>query len=299
MKVSICTPTYNRRSFIPSLIHCVKYQDYTGPVEWVIVDDGTDPIGDLVSSIPCVKYIRLPTKYPLGTKRNIMHANCTGDILVYMDDDDYYPPTRVSHAVSKLTSSSALCAGSSEIHILFHDIGKIVQFGPYNPNHATAGTFAFKKELLTITSYENDACMAEEKSFLKNYTIPMVQLDPLHVILVVSHKQNTFDKKSLLDKPSPYMKETSLTIHDFIQDPQLLTFFNEDIRHLTYVPDKPDVIAYKKYLDVSTTFSVKIEDKVIAGNDIITVLNQQQQKIRDLTERNKTLQKVVNNYIIK
>jgi glycosyltransferase involved in cell wall biosynthesis len=299
MKVSICTPTYNRRSFIPSLIHCVKYQDYTGPIEWVIVDDGTDPIDDLVSSIPCVKYIRLPTKYPLGTKRNIMHANCTGDILVYMDDDDYYPPTRVSHAVSKLTSSSALCAGSSEIHILFHDIGKIVQFGPYNPNHATAGTFAFKKELLTITSYENDACMAEEKSFLKNYTIPMVQLDPFHVILVVSHKQNTFDKKSLLDKPSPYMKETSLTIHDFIQDPKLLTFFNEDIRHLTYVPDKPDVIAYKKYLDVSTTFSVKIEDKVITGNDIITVLNQQQQKIRDLTERNKTLQKVVNNYIIK
>ena len=299
MKVSICTPTYNRRAFIPTLIHCVKYQDYTGPLEWVIVDDGTDPIYDLVKDIACVKYIRLPTKYPLGTKRNIMHANCSGDILVYMDDDDYYPPTRVSHAVSKLKSSSALCAGSSAIHILFHEIGKIVQFGPYGQNHATAGTFAFKRELLKVTSYEEDSCMAEEKYFLKNYTIPMVQLDPHHVILVVSHKQNTFDKKTLLDKPNPYMKETTLTIHDFIHDPTLLTFFNETIRHLTYVPDKPDVIRYQKNLELANTFSVKIEDKIIKGNDIIQLLNQQQQKIRELTERNTTLQKVVNNYIIK
>ena len=41
------------------------------------------------------------------------------------------------------------------------------QFGPYGPNHATAGTFAFKKELLQITRYEDDAKLAEEKQFLK------------------------------------------------------------------------------------------------------------------------------------
>jgi glycosyltransferase involved in cell wall biosynthesis len=76
-------------------------------------------IEDLVKDIPYVKYIRLHKKVSLGAKRNLMHANCSGDILVYMDDDDYYPPTRISHAVSKLTSSSNLCAGSSTIHILF------------------------------------------------------------------------------------------------------------------------------------------------------------------------------------
>ena len=299
MKVSICTPTYNRRDFIPSVIKCVQYQDYEGPIEWVIVDDGTDSIEDLVKDIPYVKYIRLHKKYPLGTKRNIMHANCSGDILVYMDDDDYYPPTRVSHAVSKLMDSPYLCAGSSAIHILFHERGKIFQFGPYGSNHATAGTFAFKRELLKMTMYEDDSCMAEEKYFLKNYTIPMVQLDPRHVILVVSHKQNTFDKQPLLDKPNSYIKETDLTIHDFIQNETLLMFFNHTIRTLTPVSDKPDVVHYQKCLELSTTFSVKLGDTPIVGNDIIHVLNQQQQKIRELVDRNKLLQQVVNNYIVR
>lgn len=31
-----------------------------------------------------------------------MHEKSKGDILVYMDDDDYYPPERVSHAVETL-----------------------------------------------------------------------------------------------------------------------------------------------------------------------------------------------------
>ena len=33
--------------------------------------------------------------------------------------------------------------------------------------HATAGTFAFKRELLKMTSYDDNAEMAEEKHFLK------------------------------------------------------------------------------------------------------------------------------------
>ena len=33
--------------------------------------------------------------------------------------------------------------------------------------HMTAGTFAFRRKLLDITSYEDDADMAEEKHFLK------------------------------------------------------------------------------------------------------------------------------------
>ena len=38
----------------------------------------------------------------LGAKRNFIHEKCNGSIIVYMDDDDYYPPDRISHAVEKL-----------------------------------------------------------------------------------------------------------------------------------------------------------------------------------------------------
>lgn len=225
MLVSVCTITFNRRAFIPNMIRCFQHQDYQGEMEWIILDDGTDSIEDLVSGIPQVKYVRLGTKLPIGKKRNMSHELAKGDILVYMDDDDYYPPTRISHAVESLCNSEALCAGSSIIHVYFDHIQKIMEFGPYGPNHATAGTFAMKRELLTQTAYDDTSLMAEEKHFLKNYTIPMVQLDPKKTILVVSHLHNTFDKKKLLINPSSKVQETELQLSHFIKESPALHFF--------------------------------------------------------------------------
>ena len=45
---------------------------------------------------------------------------------------------------------------------------QIIKFGPYRNYHGTAATFAFRKELLKITSYDENAALAEEKHFLKN-----------------------------------------------------------------------------------------------------------------------------------
>jgi glycosyltransferase involved in cell wall biosynthesis len=71
-------------------------------MEWIIIDDGTDAIEDLVASHPRVKYFKYDIKMTLGKKRNLLHEKSRGEILVYMDDDDYYPPQRVSHAVHML-----------------------------------------------------------------------------------------------------------------------------------------------------------------------------------------------------
>jgi glycosyltransferase involved in cell wall biosynthesis len=219
--VSVCTPTFNRRPFIPYMIKCFEHQDYPKErIEWIIIDDGTDKIGDLVKHIPQVKYFSVEKKLLLGNKRNIMHEKSKGDIIVYMDDDDYYPPERISHAVSMLMKTpNALCAGSSEIYIYFKHIQKMYQFGPYKETHSTAGTFAFRKELLKITRYEDTAALAEEKHFLKNYTIPFVQLDPIKTILVFSHPHNTFDKRRLLENCNPnFTKESSKKVDMFIKD---------------------------------------------------------------------------------
>ena len=218
--VSICTPTFNRRPFIPHLINSIELQTYDKTrIEWVIVDDGTDKIEDLVSSIPYVKYHKFDKQMTLGRKRNLMHTFCKGDIIVYMDDDDYYPCERIAHAVSSLLSSSVLCAGSSAIHIYFDHIKKIYQFGPYKENHSTAATMAFKKELLAITQYDESKAVAEEQHFLKNYTIPLIQLDPLKTILVFSHIHNSVDKKRMLDAPSKYINLTTLKPDHFFKGP--------------------------------------------------------------------------------
>jgi glycosyltransferase involved in cell wall biosynthesis len=259
--VSICTPTFNRRPFIPYIIKCIESQTYSKKrIEWVIIDDGTDKIEDLVSHLPYVKYNYYPEKMTLGKKRNVAHAKSKGSILVYMDDDDYYPPERISHAVETLQANpSALCAGSSLMHIYFKHINLMYSFGPYGPNHSTAATFAFKRELLSQTSYEETASLAEEKHFLKNYTIPFVQLDSLKTILVFSHIHNSLDKKTLIepDRLNQFVKVSQVKVSDFIKEPELVKFYMNDIdvmleQYTQGKPEnKPDVI--KQLEDMNRT----------------------------------------------
>jgi glycosyltransferase involved in cell wall biosynthesis len=296
--VSVCTPTFNRRPFVPAMLQCFAHQTYPRDrMEWVIIDDGTDPIEDLVASHPCVKYFRLEEKISLGKKRNLMHEKARGDIIVYMDDDDYYPPERVSHAVDTLLDhrnrkTGIKLAGSSEMCIYFksgerssphpssepfpldsENLGpssserrgagrnawhvvprcQMVQFGPYGPNHATAATFAFWKELLTDLNlaYDETACLAEERAFLRGYTVPMAQLDPMKVILVFSHEHNTFDKRMLLANmghPNSGMRVSAKAVTDFIKEPDLLRFYMHDVDAALCAYDpghpsmKPDVL---------------------------------------------------------
>jgi glycosyltransferase involved in cell wall biosynthesis len=223
-RVSVCTPTYNRRPFLPILFQCFKHQTYPpDKLEWIIVDDGTDCVRDVVEAagLPQIRYFYNDTKMLLGAKRNYMHTKCTGDILVYMDDDDYYPPERIAHAVEKLMQNPhKLCAGSSEMYVYFNEFQKMYQFGPYGENHACAATFAFRRELLEQTRYDDTKALAEEKAFLKNNTIPMVQLDPRLTILVFAHSQNSFDKKKALPAPGTnngFVKESTRTVADFIK----------------------------------------------------------------------------------
>ena len=243
--VSICTPTFNRRPFIPFMIKCFEHQTYPKDrMEWIIIDDGTDPIEDLVKDIEQVKYFYYEEKMLLGKKRNLMHRKCKGDIIIYMDDDDYYPPERVAHAVETLQENpSFLVAGSSEMHFYFDSRNKVYQCGPYKEFHATAATFAFKKELLLETSYNEENALAEERHFLKNYTIPLKQLDTLKSIMVFSHKHNSLNKDKMLENmESTRTKLSRYTVDDFIKDPELKQFYMVDMNTLltNYEPGKPE-----------------------------------------------------------
>ena len=280
--VSICTPTFNRRPFIPFMIKCFEHQDYPkDKIEWIIIDDGTDKIEDLVSHIPQVIYYKFDEKMSLGKKRNIAHEKCSGDIIIYMDDDDYYPPERISHAINTLNENpKALCVGSSEMYIYFKHIQKMYKFGPYGPNHATAATFAFRKELLLQTSFENNAAVAEEKHFLKNYTIPFAQLDSMKTILVFSHIHNSYDKKDLLLNPNPTINLSEKKVNDFIKNKEITDFFLRDIDNLLEnyhdgrPENKPDVSKQLKEIKEKREEIIRNETKKIENyNMIVNNLN--------------------------
>jgi glycosyltransferase involved in cell wall biosynthesis/NACalpha-BTF3-like transcription factor len=320
--VSVCTPTFNRRPFIKNMFRCFLHQTYPkSRLEWIIIDDGTDKIEDMIneSGIPQIKYFKYDTKMTLGKKRNLMHEKATGSIIVYMDDDDYYPPKRIEHAVDTLKRNpKALCVGSSVIHVHFKHVNKIIEFGPYGPNHATAGTFAFRRQLLDETRYNEEAALAEEKEFLKNYTIPFAQLNPRHTILVFSHEHNTFDKRKLLDNPNPKVtKDADYVVDDFVKEEDIKKFFMEEIDEMLKNYEagepkmKPDVL---KQLDEITARRDKMmkdaqeqqaqsgsqpsmisinengKPRQLSNNEVVQLLQTKENTINTFSESNKKLQ---------
>jgi glycosyltransferase involved in cell wall biosynthesis len=240
--VSVVTPTYNRRRFIPTLIQLYRNQTYPKEkMEWIILDDGRDKVADLfqeaAKTIPNLRYIPYDEKLRIGAKRNRLNQEANGSIIVAMDDDDYYAVERVEAAVKAFKKNPQVeLAGSTIIYMYYTDIKTIYKLGPYNPNHATNGTMAWRSSYAKTHTYDENVLFAEEKSFLEDYKHPMIQLDPFKVMLVMSHSENTFDKKKLREqeeqmrlagKENPVVHKTKLHIEHFIKDKTLRDFFTD------------------------------------------------------------------------
>jgi len=201
-------------------------------MEWIILDDGQDKVKDLFDAaakrIPNIRYIPLDEKLTIGEKRNRLNDEAIGSIIVAMDDDDYYPPERVSHVVTRFANNKDVqLAGSSEIYMYYSDVKEIYKLGPYNQNHATNGTMAWRKSYSNSHRYDDTVTHAEEQSFLEKYKHKMIQLDPFKVMLVMSHSENTFDKKKMREDvgKNPFITKTPYKIKDFIKDSEMRAFF--------------------------------------------------------------------------
>jgi glycosyltransferase involved in cell wall biosynthesis len=201
-------------------------------VEWIVLDDGSDPVEDIFKEhahkLPMLRYIRETTKMTIGAKRNRLNQEAKGDIIVAMDDDDYYPPERVAHVIRKFQQNpGAELAGSSEIYMYYTDIKTIYKLGPYHANHATNGTMAWRRSYALAHAYDETVTHAEEKSFLENYRNPMIQLDPKKVMLVIAHSENTFNKKKMReDLNNPTVRKTELKLKNFVGEASLREFYN-------------------------------------------------------------------------
>ena len=61
--------------------------------EWIIIDDSENKkLENLLPKKNNIKYLPLNEKMTIGEKRNIAVKNAENDIIICMDDDDYYPP---------------------------------------------------------------------------------------------------------------------------------------------------------------------------------------------------------------
>jgi len=148
--------------------------------------------------------------------------------------------------------------------------------------------------LLNRTSYEEGACLAEEKHFLKDYTIPFVQLDPLKTILVFSHNHNTFDKKTLLNNMNQFIKESPKTVDMFVKDDDIKDFFMNRIDKLLeeYEPgkieNKPDVLRQIEEISKKRNEmveSMQLKQQIMNMGNYENIIKNQNETIVKLNEK--------------
>lgn len=233
--VSVLTPTYNRRKFIPTAIACFKAQSYPQKfMEWIILDDGIDKVKDLFDQAIAeglnVRYVALPEgeKLPIGAKRNRLNELATGEIVVCWDDDDYYPTERISKAVNRLRSvpgKAVPVVGCSQLHMYFTDRDEIWTIGPYNQNHCTNGTMAYWRTYFNDNRYDDTAEKGEEKKFMRDWQTKVIQLKPEETMLVICHAHNTFDKRILLTQINPLLKKSKIKLRDLVRDKACRDFY--------------------------------------------------------------------------
>ncbi|ANB50410.1 hypothetical protein [Powai lake megavirus] len=272
LSVSIVTVShYNRINFLKILAKCIKRQDYQNIKEWIIVDTSfvgyykTDnDLFELIQEfekdtvLPKIIYYK-SNRENIGGWRNETSMLASGDIIVCMDDDDYYPPERVSHAVEKLQDKTSLMAGCDKMYFFDIHYNKFYQFNGFGTNHTTNNCMAYWREYLDNHCYDETVKHAEENSFTNNFKDNIIQLDPKKTVLQFSHNINTYDKKHIiyinhiLYPEQKYITEKNITIHDFIMDEEIYQDYNNIFLELTKPKKSEYDIVY--YLGLSPIWS--------------------------------------------
>jgi hypothetical protein len=153
--------------------------------------------------------------------------------VVCFDDDDYYPPERVSHAVYMLIMQGKQIAGCDKMYFYDVFLDTVYQFYGFIFNdtpgtHSTNNCMAYWRSYLYNHKYNPDDTYSEEESFTNKFSVPMVQLDSEKTVLMFSHESNTYNKRQLiygayyLPQDAKYLIKTNLTLSDFIKDKNIL-----------------------------------------------------------------------------
>jgi hypothetical protein len=198
--VSIITPTWNRKNLFVLALNNFYNTDYPmKKLEWVIVDDSNDSekVKSLLPQDERIKYIELDTNgesLPISQKRNIAVQNATYDIIVHMDDDDFYYPQHVLSRVKTLLSNDgAQCVGCTQLgcyNVLNQQSFKIGD----ETSVLTEASMCYYKQFWLERPFFERVKMGESIHFLKSREKYVVQIPFTYVMIAITHKTNITKK---------------------------------------------------------------------------------------------------------
>ena len=201
-KISVVTLTHNRPDFFKLAIYNFNTINYpSDKLEWIIYDTSNDEMV-VENQLPSlsdreklnIKYIKNNSIISIGKSRNLACKQASNDIIVFMDDDDYYPPNSVTNRVKALLNSNKNIVGCCILGSF--DINKFISFIESKSFDKKLGlkispaTLCFKKEILDNNLFD-DENIDEAFTLINNNYNNFKEISWEDIIVSLIHKNNT------------------------------------------------------------------------------------------------------------
>ena len=197
--VSCIMPTANRRPFVALALEHFARQDYPYK-ELIVVDDGADPVGDLVEDVPGTTYMRLARRASIGVKRNLACARARGQIIAHWDDDDWYAPNRLSYQAGPILAGEADLTGLVNSFVMVLPGGEFwTTLAPLHTRMFTGdvhgGTLVYRKSLFDEGLRYPASNLAEDAALIRQAVRRgkrLLRLDNAGAFVYVRHGRNAW-----------------------------------------------------------------------------------------------------------
>ena len=197
--VSCIMPTANRQKYIPLAIQYFLNQDYPNK-ELIIVDDGKESIKPLLPEDERIRHFYTEKFSTIGAKRNFACQQAKGEIIIHMDDDDYFAKDWVTKQVTFLIENQVDICGIEHVHF-FSPITDTLWLGTAanrnnpsgEPQWLNGATLAYWKSFWQQHPFE-DKQTGEDDTFVKKTGARVFAHDYIDGCVVILHQHNTTTK---------------------------------------------------------------------------------------------------------
>jgi len=124
--VSVLLCHHNMRGRVVRAIECYLSQTWPNK-ELIVVDDGDEPIADLVKDVPGVTYIFKPAAN-LAEKRNAGIRVARGEFICHFDADDWSSPYRLADQVAMMGAEELKLGGYGSCYFWNENTGEASRY---------------------------------------------------------------------------------------------------------------------------------------------------------------------------
>jgi hypothetical protein len=214
--ISILTPTFNRKKFLPLMFYNIYHFTYPKEkIEWNILEsndnslnnyeklfDDKSEITGLENSLGIkINYEYIDKRFSIGEKRNWLSNTSSHGYLINMDDDDLYLPTYLNHSIDILMNTNKDITGSLDMLFIYPQknyqcslIRCVKDFKLYHE-----ATLCMKKEFFMRCNQYGNSNKGEGQNICKNHKSKCGMSDITKCMICVCWDGNTVNKDKFLD----------------------------------------------------------------------------------------------------